>query len=477
LRLKEVVVEDSPLSCDKDGVLDQKETGQVRVVVQNRGPNPSTPLDVVLNATHPALLFPSGKTGRLPAVPGFGTATATIPVTIDPSEVGVVTSALEVAIPGAISCEPTVGTTVSLRANTDLAPGTATLDDVESPTTVWTLSGADASRVWRRVAIDATHHHWQAAALAAASDTQLVSPALTVSATAPFTIKLKQRYSFHRGGDPIVYADGGVIELSDDRGATWRDVSTFGATVYTGAIGGGDNPLEARQAFVGQSAGGDLFEEVVVSLGTQLAGKTVAVRFRLGTDATPGAGTWDLDDLSFEGIENKPFASFVPNGAHTCPVGPVANAGPDQRVPEGTKVVLDASKSLDPDAEPLLFRWTQISGPAVALTTPEATLSGFVAPRTTTDTSYGFKVEVRDLHFSASDTVDVVVTGVGAAGPPAAAPPPSPPGATPDGSLEGSGCATAAPSPAAPNAVALGALGLVALAAGRRRRRPGSPGG
>jgi len=49
-------------------------------------------------------------------------------------------------------------------------------------------------------------------------------------------------------------------------------------------------------------------------------------------------------------------------------LAPVANAGVNQTVKVGTKVTLDGSLSSDPNGLPLTYRWTQVSGAAVALT-------------------------------------------------------------------------------------------------------------
>ena len=46
---------------------------------------------------------------------------------------------------------------------------------------------------------------------------------------------------------------------------------------------------------------------------------------------------------------------------------PVANAGPDQEVASEATVELDGSGSTDPNNDPLTYKWSQLSGPAVTL--------------------------------------------------------------------------------------------------------------
>ncbi|MBI4744614.1 MAG: IPT/TIG domain-containing protein, partial [Actinobacteria bacterium] len=49
---------------------------------------------------------------------------------------------------------------------------------------------------------------------------------------------------------------------------------------------------------------------------------------------------------------------------------PIANAGPNQTVNEGTAVNLNGAGSSDPDGDTLSYNWTQTAGPAVTLNNP-----------------------------------------------------------------------------------------------------------
>ena len=53
-------------------------------------------------------------------------------------------------------------------------------------------------------------------------------------------------------------------------------------------------------------------------MGTKLAGATVQIRFRIGTDDAQGDVGWQLDNIALTGITNTPFASLV---ADTKPCG------------------------------------------------------------------------------------------------------------------------------------------------------------
>ena len=60
---------------------------------------------------------------------------------------------------------------------------------------------------------------------------------------------------------------------------------------------------------------------------------------------------------------------------------PIADAGPDQTVIEGSLVTLDGSASRDPGGAIATFAWTQRKGPAVALSNAAAPQPTFTAPR------------------------------------------------------------------------------------------------
>ncbi|MBX3349973.1 MAG: SBBP repeat-containing protein [Nitrospira sp.] len=59
---------------------------------------------------------------------------------------------------------------------------------------------------------------------------------------------------------------------------------------------------------------------------------------------------------------------------------PVAEAGLDQTVQEGSPVLLNGSASYDPDVESITYTWLQVFGPTVTLAYPNSATPNFTAP-------------------------------------------------------------------------------------------------
>ena len=87
---------------------------------------------------------------------------------------------------------------------------------------------------------------------------------------------------------------------------------------------------------------------------------------------------------------------------------PVADAGANQKVRSGDKVVLDASGSFDPDQDPLVYFWTSLSG--ITLNSASDPSPFFLAPVTKNETDLIFILTVSDgSALSKTDTVMITV--------------------------------------------------------------------
>ncbi len=104
---------------------------------------------------------------------------------------------------------------------------------------------------------------------------------------------------------------------------------------------------------------------------------------------------------------SEPIQVFVANYNEL----PRANAGADQQVRSGQRVVLDGSASFDSEQEPLVYSWRQMDGlPAVSLVNASTEHPTFTAPPVTVSTPLTFELTVTDsVRNTGRDTVVITV--------------------------------------------------------------------
>ncbi|NUQ74900.1 MAG: peptidase [Polyangiaceae bacterium] len=421
-----LTIDDSIKSCDGDGVLDNDEVGNVTLTVINQGIDPLVGTQVSLTTATPGVTFPNGATATLPDMKGFETVTVAIPIALDGSVSPIIQIDLDAAITNAGSCTATINASDSKFANFDDILASTTLDKVDTDVSAFTRTGELADDVWsRELEAGTMNHYWRAVDFDSHSDTSLESPDLMVSANQNLVISFDHIHDYEVGpetpGGPDVYWDGSLLEVSEDGGMTWNDISQYIAAPYNGTIAnimGADNPLGDRPGFVGTNPSFPNWDNVQLDFGNAFAGKTIKFRFRIGSDAAAGAPGWQIDNISVQGITNTPFNDRIVDDK-VCNTAPTANAGPDQSVNANDAVTLDASASSDPENDPLTFAWAQTNGPAVVLTDGTTANAKFTAPAFAMDTVLTFEVTVSDGVQSATDTVDILVkadSGMGGAG-------------------------------------------------------------
>ena len=246
----------------------------------------------------------------------------------------------------------------------------AGLDQTADEGTLVTLDGSASSDPNG----DPLHYHWA----------QIAGPSVTLSDPAA------ARPSFTAPSVPI----GGAtlsFRLTVDDGVHASEPDTVDITVTNVnqapvAQAGADQTVQEGSLVTLRA--GDSFDpdgDPLTYSWAQSAGPAVAL-----SDATALAPTFTAPSVGAGG-ETLTFTVTVSDGVSqsTDEVQvavsnlnqvPIAQAGADQTVNEGTPVTLQGSASSDPDGDALTFAWTQVDGPLVALSNPASATPSFTAP-------------------------------------------------------------------------------------------------
>ena len=99
-------------------------------------------------------------------------------------------------------------------------------------------------------------------------------------------------------------------------------------------------------------------------------------------------------------------------------IPPLADAGSDLIVDEGSSISLNASESIDPDGIILSYIWKQNPHPLITLGDAETKIWTFTAPSVSSDTTFTFKLTVSDNNgLTGTDSTSLLVRDVSTIGP------------------------------------------------------------
>ena len=328
MELVETALVDDGGSCDRDGVLDNGESGSLVLTFANQGPNNLSQIELKVTSSNPHVTFPLGNTVKFPPLQKNGTSTGSIRVALN-GAAGLEEAQFDISIVAPeLELPSGLNVTATHRVNYNEVLASSATETVESADNGWTIAGNPVAlpniTSWQRRALSPTRHVWFGPDNNGQTDGQkdsapdeqiLMSPVLHVGA-GPFSISFEHRFAFEftTNADPAVPQgawDGGVVEISTDGGTTWNPLGP--PAFYNGQTNAFTSaPIGInRRAFVSRSAGWPNFTAASIDLGTTYANQQVRIRFRIGGDESTGAPGWDIDNIAFGGLTNTPFTSLV----------------------------------------------------------------------------------------------------------------------------------------------------------------------
>ena len=412
VQIVSAVLKDDVISCDRDGILDTDEVGQIELTIRNSGAGTLDKTSAKISTKTEGVTFADGGAISFAPLKPFAIGKAIVKVStkgtrpLEAMDVDVAIVDPSLAVPR------TITTTVPTLRDADEAEGSATKDEVQTNGTAWVVAAKDRTKTsekWKRVRVG-RNQYWSIPNAGEPSDHTLTSPSFAVKGDA-FFLKWKHRWAFESSERRRLDFDGGVVEVSLDGGKTWLDASEYGPVNYNVTLDNdadGTNPLKGRKAFGKTSEGyPDKWIEETIKVRSGAA-EAVQVRFRAGADDNTGEAGWDVDDIELTDVDSKPFVGFVPHRDACDENGPKANGGGAKTVGAKVEVKLEGSAT-HPKSLPLTYSWTQVEGPEVTLTGKDSPTLSFVSPEAD-GTKLAFVLRAHDgALLSAGSRVDVTV--------------------------------------------------------------------
>lgn len=334
-------------SCDGDTVLDNTETGALRIQLVNRGNSTIQGVTLALQASDERIAFPNGATILVNDVMAPGQRLDVVqPVYLSGmSEFGYARIDVQ---PGTSDARiVTRGKSAGFWLHADIRESDSSTDAVD----IWP-GGMRLDDSWA-ISGEAGEHWYELSMPNQRTLVAMSSPEIHVSAVEDLIVTFDHQFDF--GADA---ANGGQLVVSRahflDEPAGDGVLSNSGRIWSRKGDASNNNPLRGQAAYVGHSEGWK--RNVVVNLGRRYAGQVVRIGWRAGAanGANPGSSQfWRVDNIRLSGADNQPFASIQTN-EKTC-TQLLAVHGTAQSATPGVEF-----------AEPLVVQLADVSGIPVA---------------------------------------------------------------------------------------------------------------
>jgi hypothetical protein len=313
-------------SCEQDGNVGNNETGHMTLTFSNPTAAAITGGTVTVASDNAHLAFTAGNSASLGTIPAKGTASVTFQVKVE-GATGIEVANLTIAYGD--TAVATIKQPIAFNYD-DKAAASGSTVTFESKNHGWSINSTNALKpgdnfFWERRELTPVRHTMAVTNANGNQDTRVVSPVLKVGAAA-FGFSFTHRYNFENGWD------GGIIEISTD-GTTWTQIPAASITanpynLTLNAAPGNDNVLAGVPAYTGVNAGWPAYIVSTVDLGTTYANQqNLHIRFRASADSNTGRQGWEISDMSFTGLTNTPFGTYVAHN-EACPSTVTLVSGP-----------------------------------------------------------------------------------------------------------------------------------------------------